>query len=542
MQRPIYARKKIAFLDEARISQEETLERNRARVKTGEAKIADVEKMEDSLEKLVTDVSQAMREMETLKKKITAMAGVDVRIGYRFENPLISVSPNRDALPTLVEHTLENDHGYYEAKLNSRLGLLSLETNEKLMKQHYKGKMDWIQSYVDQAKEGKEIDGDAFQAAYDAFLGEIEKPWNGDIRILFIKIPKDWFKGEQDGVRYIEDDPYILYTDALEYVDLKNEEDTVKSSLKTSVGDSFEAIVTTWNSYLSLQETAGKQETAMDKALLLNRLGELSYEGLRAEQDAYKQAQMEELEALGEVSALLYSFDRLTCGGMTKYISGQLTAMEPAYGGDSFLSAEELNGASYYIKTRAEDHVFLFGIVIPEDFSLSVSSFELWVNGTQVGERTEAGQELKHLTLALDGIEKAAVRLYDGEKFLDECQIDPEASSGELEITGGYEIVPAGSGRAVATYTCTTDKILGITEITFRPLAGEKIAFYQIQDLNGIGMGASTEIPTEESFSHLSVAADDLENIRAVFYDERGNLLYTARLRETTMEAVAEEG
>nr|DAJ00457.1 MAG TPA: Outer membrane protein [Caudoviricetes sp.] len=533
---------KIAFLDEARISQEETLERNRARVKTGEAKIADVEKMEDSLEKLVTDVSQAMREMETLKKKITAMAGVDVRIGYRFENPLISVSPNRDALPTLVEHTLENDHGYYEAKLNSRLGLLSLETNEKLMKQHYKGKMDWIQSYVDQAKEGKEIDGDAFQAAYDAFLGEIEKPWNGDIRILFIKIPKDWFKGEQDGVRYIEDDPYILYTDALEYVDLKNEEDTVKSSLKTSVGDSFEAIVTTWNSYLSLQETAGKQETAMDKALLLNRLGELSYEGLRAEQDAYKQAQMEELEALGEVSALLYSFDRLTCGGMTKYISGQLTAMEPAYGGDSFLSAEELNGASYYIKTRAEDHVFLFGIVIPEDFSLSVSSFELWVNGTQVGERTEAGQELKHLTLALDGIEKAAVRLYDGEKFLDECQIDPEASSGELEITGGYEIVPAGSGRAVATYTCTTDKILGITEITFRPLAGEKIAFYQIQDLNGIGMGASTEIPTEESFSHLSVAADDLENIRAVFYDERGNLLYTARLRETTMEAVAEEG
>lgn len=90
--------------------------------------------------------------------------------------------------------------------------------------------------------------------------------------------------------------------------------------------------------------------------------------------------------------------------------------------------------------------------------------------------------------------------------------------------------------------TCTTDKILGITEITFRPLAGEKIAFYQIQDLNGIGMGASTEIPTEESFSHLSVAADDLENIRAVFYDERGNLLYTARLRETTMEAVAEEG
>ena len=101
--------------------------------------------------------------------------------------------------------------------------------------------MAGIEPYVRQAKAGEEIDGDSFKASYDAFLKKIEDPWTGAIKILFIRIPKEWFKGSLDGVRYIEDEPYALYSAALEYQDKRAEQASLRHELEASVGEQFEA-------------------------------------------------------------------------------------------------------------------------------------------------------------------------------------------------------------------------------------------------------------------------------------------------------------
>lgn len=534
------SQEKISFARQKKSAMEETYKRNRILLKTGEASQADVDKMEQSLKKLDSDISLKQRELETAKSKMTEIIRLDVTYGYRFENPMLTVNIERSALSSLTDYTLENDHGYYEAKMNSRLGLISLELNEKLMNGHYGSKMNSIRPFVNQAKKGAEIDEDAFKAAYDNFLYTIEKPWNGSIRILFIKIPKEWFKGSLDGVRYIEDDPYVLYTNALEYTDLKNEEESVRSALVTNVTDSFEAIVTAQNAYSSLEKEMLRQEKAVEKALLSNQLGELTYEELRAEQDSYESLQTDTMDALASLSELLYSFDRLTCGGVSKYLSGELTKADASYGGSSFLTEESAEGAAYYIRSKVEDNLFLFGIIIPDDYSLNVTDFELWVNGTQIGERTAATSELKHLTLALEGIDKATVRLYDGDTFLAECEIDPMVSSGALEVTGGYRVTQTKKERAVAAFSCTMDEELGTAILRFQKKTGESIAFYQIQDSSGKAVYQNVQIPLEEPFRYLALAGQDLESLRVVFYNADGEKLYQARLDETAMEAVVE--
>ena len=88
---------------------------------------------------------------------------------------------------------------------------------------------------------------------------------------------------------------------------------------------------------------------------------------------------------------------------------------------------------SYYIRTKVEDNLFVFRISVPMENDRGITSYELWVNGTRIGARTEAEEELKHLALVLDNIDSAEVRLYAGEEFLYSCQIDPMVFAGELK-------------------------------------------------------------------------------------------------------------
>ena len=76
--------------------------------------------------------------------------------------------------------------------------------------------MSYISDFVNQAIAGQKISQKAFKNQYEEFLKAIDEPWQGNVRILFIRIPKEWFKGQISGIRYVEDEPYALYEAALE--------------------------------------------------------------------------------------------------------------------------------------------------------------------------------------------------------------------------------------------------------------------------------------------------------------------------------------
>lgn len=525
---------KITFSKERMTALQDAIARNSIRVKLGEAKQADVDKMQNSLHRLEKDISLYQRNLTSMQRKIGDLTGMDLTTGYRLTDPLVTAEISRDMLEGLLEHTLETDQSYYEAKMTTQLSLTSVNLNQALMNKQYGSKMNLLKPYLDQAKQGEEIDQDSFKSAYDQFLIDIDAPWQGKKRILFIRIPREWFKGAISGVRYVEDDPYALYTAALDYEDAFQEQNNLKKELTDRVRDSFEGLVTARNAYQSLLETQAEEQSELKQAMVRNQVGELSYEELKTLQESYEETQLACMDSLASYSELLYAFDRLTCGGITSYLKGESLAVEAVLGGDSFLEEEAAVGAFYYIQTKVEDNMFVFGISIPEDFGIEITDYELWVDGTKIGERVATDAQIHHLALSLEDPQKVAVHLYRGETLVDEVEIDPQIYQGELEIKGGYHTVRQEQEKKVAEYMYETDSRLGMAELHFTPQPGEGIAYYQVTETQGKSLYQDRQVPIEEAFRYLAVMTGDLEQLRVIFYDSQGQMLYQGRLDQQT--------
>ena len=175
---------------------------------------------------------------------------------------------------------------------------LNMESYESFMRSEYGSKMDYIQPYIDQARQGMDVDYAAFQLKYKAMLKALDKPWSGKIRILFFKFTMEWFKGEIDGTRYIEDEMYAVYTACMEYGNAKKDQDSAEKALRSQVRDIFESLVTQWNTYLTLQELVETAKETQDRILVLNRAGKATYEETADAQQSYQDAQMDALDAL----------------------------------------------------------------------------------------------------------------------------------------------------------------------------------------------------------------------------------------------------
>lgn len=522
---------KIAF-DEKRLETiNDEISSNEAKVVLGLASQSDVDSMKKSQKKLNDKLASEKRDFENKKKDMKALTKLDVTTGYKFENPYIDISISRANLDDIKQHTLENDNGLYEAKITKDYNLTALNTSYKIMKNWYGSKMSTIDSFVSQARAGQEIDEEAFKNAYDKFMSDADAPWDKEFKLWLIfftlRFPFEYLKGERSGTRYIENEPYMLYTSCLEYVSSIEEEKNTRIALEKNVDSGFENIVTTRNAYLSLVDEVSDAKKACEKAEYLNSTGKLSYEDYQTEKENYENVEIDMLDALDLYTQTLTSYDRLTCGAITNYLKGTGVQLDTAVGGDSYLVPEVYEGAYYYIKTRVSDDMFELNIHIPEDFSINITDFELWCDDQRIGERTPIDSKISHLTISKEVINKVFIRLYDNEKVVDDCEINPMEYSGELNITGGYrletqEVVTLG------TYSVRTDEVIGKTIIRLNPDEKHKIAYFVIKDSNGTGLFMNQKIPIGEDFEYLSFLGNDLESVKLELLDEGENKIFDA--------------
>lgn len=527
---------------------EENLKRNQAKVLTGQAKQSDVDKIESSITALQSSLAADMRAFESGKSELSDLTGIDLTTGYRFENPYKEATIERSSLDQLVQATLDRSQSYYEAKQTTKLALTSVDTNYSLMQNQYGSKMGYISSYVQQAKNGEKIKSDLFRNAYDQFLKAIDDPWQGTKRILFIKIPKEWFKGSIDGVRYVEDDPYILYTNVLEYQEALSDQKSLEKEITKSVEDAFENLVTAGNSYRSIQQQTQKAKEEMDRGKLKNQAGELEFEEYETLREAYEESQISELEALELYTTLLYSFDRLTCGAVTELLNGEEISLEQGSQGESFVA--DKTKPSYYITTLAEDNLFELGIYLPEESDIQITHFELWVDNVQIGERTEIDAVIRHLELDLSQTDKTVIRLYNGDEFVADCEIDPDEYQGSLNLpddtTGKTDSVDKTDSaepetkQLLGTYKYSRNKKTGLITFDIQPQEGLNIEKFRLLDAQGKAIYSDTPAEAGKGITYLAVLGNDLENVRAELYDKDGNKLYTARL-DTKSGKVVEE-
>lgn len=531
----------IAFTQTRIETCEETLHKNKSRLVLGQANQSDVDAMEKKLARLEESLASDMRSLEAEKEKLSNLIGLDVSANDTFRNPYVKAEIGRDRLDSIIQYTLENDHSYYQAKRDTSNALLALDTNYNLMKSEYGSKVNIISSFINQAKRGEKLKSAAFRRKYDEFLTEIDKPWQGKKRILFIWIPKEWFKGELDGIRYVEDEPYVLYEAALEYQNLYAEQQSMEKDLTAQVKEGFENYISTRNSYQSIEKQVADKENELKKAGVLNSLGEMTYEEYAAVQEELEELQMDLIESLAAYSDTLYSFDRLTCGAISSLLKGEDIEVSASSGGESYIVEEQEEGVYYYIHSLVEGNLFELGLSIPQDFDVSITEYELWVNGQQIGERTEAGKSIRHLALGLDQVERAFIRLYGDGAFIDDCDFDPSVYSGKLTITTGYAIERE-EDDLIGSYTAETNTTTGILELTIRPEPGEEIGFYQIKTADGSYLLGEELIAIEKPFRYLQAAGNSLEELIVVCYDKEKALLYEGVFKKSDQTIHKKEG
>lgn len=521
---------KVAFEEEQLEGLQDTLAKNQGRLILGLASKADVDTMEKNITAAKEKLAQDMKNFENAKTKLGDLLTLDVTTRYTFRNPYVDAELPRSVLDSLVEYTLEQDQSYYEAKMDTQLALMQLDKNYSLLQSQYGGNIGLISAYVQQVKSGEKIDGDAFKASYDKFLEKIDQPWQGKYKILFIRFPKEWLKGSIDGVRYIEDEPYTLYENALEYQDVLADQKALAKELETQVRDSFEAVVTARGAYLKLKAQVAEMKEQLQKEQVLNRMGELTFEEYTESQKQYEEMEIEMLEALELYSSLLYSLDRLACGGVTQYFKDMGIELDGTTSGNSYIVDEETeDGAKYFIQSIVEDNMFEFGIYLPEGFETDVTHYELWCDDYAIGEKTEAGKTLRHLTLSLTGDERLFVRLYDDEEFVEDCEIDPYAYQGPLEITG-YTVVKTEEAkrRAIGTYEVQKQAGRGTVEISLAINGAEDIHYYTLQNEEGSFLLREEQTPITQPFLYLEFLAEDLDFLNIQCYGADGAQKYEA--------------
>lgn len=505
---------------------EEQLVKDKAKLKLGEASQNDIDILNTNITSLQNKIAEDRRSCEQIKKKLSDAIGMDVTTGYSFENPFVSAEISRTQLQDLIQYTLDHDQSYYDVCMSESTALISLRTNYNLMNGQYGNKMNYISGYVNQVYAGSKVNKKAFKSAYEVFLQKIDEPWQGKKKILFIRIPKEWFKGAISGIRYVEDEPYALYEAALEYEDARLERKNAQKDLEDEVTDTFENYVSLRNAYLAAVEAVNKAEKSLTAAESLNKLGELTNEEFTTEKEDYEELQNEMFSALADYTKALYSFDRLTCGGVSILLANAGADLKAGGEGNSYVETEYENGAYYYMESIIEQEQFRLNVYIPDDFGVEITHFELWCDGKQIGERTEIDKSIRHLVLTTESIDKAFIRFYNDTEFVDDCEIDPSQQSGELRIVSQYAAVGGSSDRELGEYALTVNAATGIVTVELSPRQDREITYYRISTSDGVYLTGDSYYSTEKNFRYLSLLENGIANLKIEFYDASKNKIY----------------
>ena len=518
----------IAFNERRAETYSKGLSKNRARVKLGQATQADVDKIEKKLDATNKKIASDRRNLEADLKKLSDMIGTDVTTGYKFEKPFLEATINRSQLDALIKYTEDRDETYYEACIAEASARSELNTNWGLVRNKYGKDSRMLQPYVTGALNGQKINKRGFKETYKKFLDKIDSYWKGKKRIcLFIKVPKLWFKGSMDGARWIDDDPYVLYQNVLDYSSAANEKAAAQKTLDQEVTDTFNNYISVKNSYEGYIKDLDKSEKDLDEAALKNRLGELTFDEYDTQMSDHEELQNSLLSAMKLYTQTLNSFDRLTCGGISAILAGTDSDMGTAVVGTSYVEKKTATGAHYTLRSIIQSLEFELSISIPDDFEVEITDYELWIDNVQVGVRTAKDTKLRHLGLTKDGVDEVKIRLYNGDEFVDDCIIDPSVESGPLTITAGYDIKKAESDE-LGTYIIQSNDTTGLVELKF-DLADKNVAKFKVLTAEGKVLGGDKLTDITKPLVYIPLLQDSLDELKVEFYDSGDGLLYTGR-------------
>jgi hypothetical protein len=521
------AQEKAAFTQEMLTAAQKEQMRNQSRLLVGQAKQADIDKTAQSVKKLTEDLARLLRGFQTAKQDLSDIIKMNVTTGYRFLNPLKDTDLTRNQLDGLIASTLSADQGVYEARVAESLAMINLNLAESLMRNQYGGAMNRLNGFIAAARQGGDIDYAAFQIQYRQMLHDIDSRWQGSYRILFFRFSKEFFKGQIDGIRYIEDEPYALFTACMEYASARKDRIAAESDLRKRIESDFESLVTARNASKSMADSVISAGKDLNRLMILNRVGKADYDEVKGQQEEYQSLQIDAFDALTTYNELLIAFDRLCCGAVSAYFKG--ANFESDAGGSAISYPTEDGQIWYYIYGDVSDLTFIFGIDVPDDFEPEVSEYEVWYEGVDLSGRVAADKPFRHLTLDYGDTHMLTVRLFGAGGFVGECAIDTSVARGPLPIKNGANAPAAQTERVVGGYTVETQIVGSANTSVLTPDFNSDLgaATYLLQ-YNGANIGNDDRISAKASFSYLSLLIGDLEDVDLLVYDGSGALICKA--------------
>lgn len=521
----------IDFNEQRRQSLGLGIEKNKARLLTGDATQADIDALQKKKTATEEKIAADKRALEADLRKLGTKLGTDISTGYTFETPFVEAEIGREQLPMLVQYALDRNHSHYEACMEERGTRKQLETNYSTMSRKYGGDMNLISGYINQVLAGNELKGgqaNAFKTAYDKFLVQIDSYWEGKRKILFIKVPKLWFKGSEDGTRFIQEEPEALYQNTLDYSSACAGMRDSENSVTEGVIDAYENYISVRNAYKKGLREVDEAEVNLQRDMVRNRLGELSFDEYQSEMDDYEELQNSLLESMKTYSQTLYAFDKEDCGGVSQFLTNGEMGLTLGEVGMSTVEKEYAEGAWYYFKQIIQKEAFELYICIPEGFDIDVTDFELYCDGKKVGERTEVGKRLRHLLLTTGDVDEVKVRLFDGDEFIDDVVIDPDQTTGPLPITKERRIVRPESDD-LGVYEAVDNSVTHMMSVTLKITEDDKAAAYDVKTKAGQSLTGEEPRKLDKSFTHLSLIEESLKDMIITIYDESGGELYKAK-------------
>lgn len=113
----------------------------------------------------------------------------------------------------------------------------------------------------------------------------------------------------------------------------------------------------------------------------------------------------------------------------------------------------------------------------------------------QIGERTEIDAVIRHLELDLSQTDKTVIRLYNGDEFVADCEIDPDEYQGSLNLpddtTGKTDSVDKTDSaepetkQLLGTYKYSRNKKTGLITFDIQPQEGLNIEKFRLLGCTG---------------------------------------------------------
>lgn len=409
----------------------------------GKAKKEDVSFVKNQIEDYESSLQKTQLALDEKKKKLGSLIGTEVRTGYAFEEYYPELDIPRSELSKIIAFSLENDFNLYE-KIQARK-LAETDTNEilNIYKNQYSKYIGDIEAYI-KSHEGKEIDYDEFIEMYQHTLTEIDSPWEGYYKIpiffFVIKIPKEWFKGEYSGTRYMEDQKYALFVSLTERDKARKEEETARKTLEDTIYSSYSNLVQMKSAYDAAEENLQLAKEYYDSMLADNRKGLVSFTSLESSRSDYYEKQNAAYEMRLEYAKMLSDFNLTTSGYVSHLLSGGAVVDKDLDAGTSILGE-----AQWFLKTNLTDYTFEFSVSIPEDYG--VNYYQLYYKDLAVGSRMGLDETLIHVPIAYSDSTEMEVRFYQDDLLEYVGTFDVEDYSGTFAMrpaTGVYTGEDAG--------------------------------------------------------------------------------------------------